>query len=430
MNSNYLCLLAGAIAWAFVCQISAAAETEKTVYSFHGGSDGSWPEASLIDVDGTLYGTTARGGGGYCGCGTVFSIDPQTRTETIIYTFCSQQDCLDGSGPVASLIEVDGTLYGATYSGGNAGCYEDLGCGTVFSLNPQTGAETVLYSFCSQQNCADGAQPVGSLIDVNGILYGTTYFGGKAGCVEDLGCGTAFALDPQTGVETVLHTFCSKNNCADGAEPAAGFIRVKDKLYSTTEAGGTRTCRGEDAACGTVFSLDLQTGAEKVIHSFSGTDGGGPMAGLLDVDGTLYGTTGGGGDLGAGTVFSLNLASGSENVLYSFSFRDGAYPQSNLIDINGILYGTTTAGGGGYSNECRGCGIVFSLNPTTGAESVLYSFCTKVVGPHCRDGWEPIGGVVDVKGALYGTTVHGGAPGADRNCRGYGCGIVFVIRNP
>ena len=56
-----------------------------------------------------------------------------------------------------------------------------------------TGAETVLYSFCSQTGCADGANPYGTLIDVKGKLYGTTGAGG------DAGKGTAFSIDPSTG---------------------------------------------------------------------------------------------------------------------------------------------------------------------------------------------------------------------------------------
>jgi len=44
-----------------------------------GGTDGALPNANLIDVKGTLYGTTYEGGGGSdCinsgGCGTVFAI--------------------------------------------------------------------------------------------------------------------------------------------------------------------------------------------------------------------------------------------------------------------------------------------------------------------------------------------------------------------
>jgi uncharacterized repeat protein (TIGR03803 family) len=70
-------------------------------------------------------------------------------------------------------------LYGTTWSGG---AYNG---GTVFSLDPDTGTETVLHAFGSG---GDGKNPGASMIDVNGTLYGTTFAGGAGGG------GTVFAL--------------------------------------------------------------------------------------------------------------------------------------------------------------------------------------------------------------------------------------------
>jgi uncharacterized repeat protein (TIGR03803 family) len=103
----------------------------------------------------------------------------------------------------------------------------------------------VLYSFCSQQNCLDGASPQASVIDVTGTLYGTTSEGGDMGCAGH-GCGTVFAIDLSTGAETVLHSFCGQYNCAtcgqqnctDGANPNGSLIALNDNLYGTTESGG------------------------------------------------------------------------------------------------------------------------------------------------------------------------------------------------
>jgi uncharacterized repeat protein (TIGR03803 family) len=131
---------------------------------------------------------------------------------------------------------VNDLLYGTTSQGdGNTNCYD--GCGTVFSIDLGTGTETVLYSFCSQPNCADGANPLDSLIDVNGTLYGTTFVGGTTGC-GGAGCGTAFSLDLDTGTETVLYAFCSQQKCTDGDGPNGGLIAVNGKLYGTTTIGG------------------------------------------------------------------------------------------------------------------------------------------------------------------------------------------------
>jgi uncharacterized repeat protein (TIGR03803 family) len=51
--------------------------------------------------------------------------------------------------------------------------------------------------------------------------------------------------------------------------------------------------------------------------------------------------------------------SGNEKMLYSFgsSNSDGLHPYASLIDVNGTLYGTTS-GGGAYGN-----GTVFALTP-------------------------------------------------------------------
>ena len=107
-----------------------------------------------------------------------------------------------------------------------------------------------------------------------------------------------FSVDLNTGVETVLYSFC-KMGCADGAEPFGGLIDVKGTLYGTTSGGGAN-------GRGTVFSFDPSTGAEKVLYSFiGGADGAYPQGGLIDVSGTLYGTTTMGGAYSKGTVFAL-----------------------------------------------------------------------------------------------------------------------------
>jgi uncharacterized repeat protein (TIGR03803 family) len=98
----------------------------KVVYSFGAAPDGNSPQASLIDVGGTLYGTTYFGGTDSSSCGTIFSITPD-GTEKVLHSVGSGSD---GSTPQAALIDVSGTLYGTTSSGGT------VGDGTVFALSP------------------------------------------------------------------------------------------------------------------------------------------------------------------------------------------------------------------------------------------------------------------------------------------------------
>jgi hypothetical protein len=67
----------------------------------------------------------------------VFSIDPRTGRESVLHTLCSLSGCQDGSGPGGTLIKVDGTLYGTTAYGGTGSCNLNYGgCGTVYFIKP------------------------------------------------------------------------------------------------------------------------------------------------------------------------------------------------------------------------------------------------------------------------------------------------------
>jgi uncharacterized repeat protein (TIGR03803 family) len=341
--------------------------SDTILYSFCAKSnctDGELPLAGLVfDRNGNLYGTTDAGGAH--GYGVVFKLTPE-GTETVLYSFCAQggNDCTDGRHPSAGVVfDRKGNLYGTTRYGG---AYER---GVVFRLTPK-GKETVLHNFCAQggSHCADGAEPqAGMIFDQKGNLYGTTYTGGAYG--GGSGGGVVFKLTPK-GKETVLYSFCAQNNCTDGADPSGGLIfDQKGNLYGTTQAGGANGLYG----LGVVFKLTPK-GKETVLYGFCVqthcTDGSIPTAALaFDQKGDLYGTTYEGGAYEEGVVFKLT-PEGSETVLYSFGAQtngvDGAYPFAGLIfDQNGNLYGTTVGGGVYNSLDCppEGCGVVFKLTP-------------------------------------------------------------------
>jgi uncharacterized repeat protein (TIGR03803 family) len=354
------------------------------LYSFKGATgDGEDPRA-LINVKGTLYGTTGYGGA-HGNNGTVFSITT-SGTETVLYSFGTSSG--DGESPQAGLLNVKGTLYGTTWFGGGTGC-GGSGCGTVFAITT-SGAETVLYSFGTSSG--DGASPFARLTNVGGTLYGTTLSGGS----KDE--GTVFSITT-SGMETRLHSF--KGGSGDGKNPLAGLLDVNGTLYGTTAyGGGGPNC--SSSGCGTVFAITT-SGKERVLYSFvcGSGDGSVPLAGLTNVNGTLYGTTTEGGADNDGTVFSIT-PSGTETVLYSFKggTGDGDYPDAGLLNVNGTLYSTTAYGG----PKCggRGCGTVFSITPS-GSETVLHSF------KNTKDGVHPATGLTNVNGTLYGTTTEGGA---------------------
>lgn len=215
------------------------AGTLTTLHTFS-GPDGANPVGALVQAsNGNLYGTTSQGGStttcgpvNLPGCGTIFEITP-SGTLTTLHIF----DGSDGDLPgyEGSLIEgAGGNLYGTAMYGGSGGPTPQCpwGCGTIFRMSP-ADKFTTLYNFCSQPNCADGSTPVESLVQsTDGNIYGTTMAGGnsKSG-------GTIFRITPQ-GVLTTLYDFCSQSNCADGADPLAALIQATDGNFYGTTAGG------------------------------------------------------------------------------------------------------------------------------------------------------------------------------------------------
>jgi len=325
---------------------------ETVLYTFTGGADGAQPFAGLVfDQKGNLYGTTNLGGAS--NGGVVFKLTPKGK-YTVLYSFCSQSGCTDGGYPAAGLVfDRKGNLYGTTYNGGayNAYC-SDYGCGVVFKLTPK-GKYAVLYSFCAQTNCTDGYAPVAGLIlDQEGNLYATTYNGGAHNG------GVVFKLTPK-GKEIVLYSFCAEINCADGASPAAGLVfDQKGNLHGTTYRGGEP---GGGGVVFKLTPEDKETVLYSFCWQVNCTDGDGPQAGVIfDQKGNLYGTTADGGEQYSGVVFKLT-PEGKETVLYSSCGQRcayGAYPSAGLIfDQKGNLYGTTQ-GGGDYEE-----GVVFKVTP-------------------------------------------------------------------
>jgi uncharacterized repeat protein (TIGR03803 family) len=192
---------------------------ENVLYSFTGGADGGNPMGRLFKLYGRLYGTTYTGGANHY-YGTVFSITT-VGVEKVVYSF---KDGSDGAYPTAGLVSIGGALYGTSR-------YGAAHLGTVFSVTPM-GLFTVLHSF---RGGKDGSDPEGDLINLGGTLYGVTYQGGGLGCFDSLGCGTVFSVTPAK-VERVVYSF---KGGSDGLNPAAGLTDTGGILYGTTASGGT-----------------------------------------------------------------------------------------------------------------------------------------------------------------------------------------------
>jgi uncharacterized repeat protein (TIGR03803 family) len=216
------------------------------VYSFgtNGNTDGSFPEAALVQgsTDHIFYGTTSSGGAD--GKGTVFSFT-LGGVETVLYSFGAAGD-RDGAVPNAVLFQgTDGNYYGTTYIGG---AYNR---GTVFSVTPQ-GSETQLYAFHGDGGLGgslDGAYPLNGVIQgSNGEFFGTTNNGGA------FNVGTVFRVVPG-GPESLVYSFSGAAVLAgsqDGAYPEGVVQAANDALYGVAYGGGANFQ-------GTVFGISSET---------------------------------------------------------------------------------------------------------------------------------------------------------------------------
>ena len=371
------------------------------------------------------------------------------QTFTTVLTF----NGANGSMPLGLVQATDGNLYGTTQSPD----------GTIFKITP-SGTLTTLFAFNGVGNSP--AHPAAGLVQgTDGNFYGTTEFGGTS-IICSLGpsCGTVFKITPG-GTLTTLHSFDN----TDGGNPVAGLIQGTDgNFYGTTEYGGAKSCSD---GCGTIFKI-TPSGTLTTLHSFDGTDGGNPVAGLIQgTDGNFYGTTYLGGANGAcsgsgcGTVFKITpggtlttlsifgnyptdginpiaaliqgtdgnfygtnssggvnfdgtvfkiTPGGTFTTLHSFDGTDGSGPGAALVQASdGNFYGTTLGGG------ANGYGTVFQMTPSA-TLTTLHSFDN-------TDGRNPNSLIQDTSGTLYGTTARGDSHiGSYHRCTGV-CGTVFSL---
>lgn len=381
----------------------AKAATARVVYAFKPGGDGVIPFAGLVNMGGTLFGTTCYGGAH--GQGAIFALNPATGAEQLKYSFKGGSD---GACPYSNLVNVAGALYGMTRSGGAANK------GTIFRMVASTGAERVVYSFTGG---ADSTGPGTALAYLGGLLYGTTSGGGSAGY------GTIFSVNPSTGAETVVHSFLGSPN--DGSEPAGGVIALGGLLYGTTQAGGG-TYNGP-APNGTVFKFDPASRNETILYRFTGAANDTyPGPGLLAIGGALYGVVPGNQYCTTGqcygAVFKLDPNTGSKTTVYAFkggAAGDVAWPSfanASLTNIGSVIYGITRQGPWSTPYTIP-LGGVYKLDIKSGTESVIYGFHGS------PDGDTPTAALVNVGGTLYGTTSFGG----QLACIAYACGTVFSI---
>ena len=396
--------------------IFATGQTYKVLYNFgaNGPNDGSGPMGKLVrDGQGNLYGTTSVGGS--VASGTVFELSPSvggTWTETILYNFCSQANCLDGAYPAGLVFDQVATCTDRPCKVGVSSIWA-LSLNSPRHLPPVTRGRKPC---CGRSYDGDGCFPRKVIFGGAGHLYGTT---GACG-VGPHPSGTVFELSPPSGgawTETLLYTFNGTNKVNPyGSDPVGGVtFDNAGNIYGTTSFGGK-------LFGGTVYELTPTSSGpwtETVLHAFDPESVARPLSSVeFDQEGNLYGTASEGGSdaagctiYGCGGIFKLTNV-GGQWIKSSLSFTglNGGNPAAGLIldEKHKTAYGTTQFGGANAN------GAVFSAHGAT--VNVLYSFCSEA---NCTDGSQPLATVTpDGSGNLYGTTSVGGA---------YNQGVVFEI---
>lgn len=289
----------------------------------------------------------------------------------------------------------------------------------------------------------DGQQPKGSLVYVNGILFGRTAAGGYSNS-SDNGCGTVFSINPDGTNYVVLYRFNQSGKGSDGCDPRHDApVLYNGNLYASTQGVSNGTQSNSNGVAynnGTMFAIPAVASPNPVtvVRSWAGQPDGAQQHSQWSIDpstGLFYGMTASGGDNDKGLIYSIT-SGGSLTPLFSL-VKDsvtGSDPHDRIILLNGVLYGITRKGGPAGGS---GGGIIFSLstpapNSTLGpGYSILHTF-----GQVANDGFQSDHGYVTATNngnVLYGMTTCGGSNGGgSSSCGGNkpseGFGIIYQLQ--
>lgn len=270
------------ILYTFCAQAGCAdGDAPSTGLTYFGQSSGA-----LYDGISPLYGTTPAGGAN--DDGVVFKLTPKSGkwSQTTLHSFCSLTDCEDGKNPGALTTDSSGNLLGTTTA---------KGFSKIFRMSTQ-GGEAVLYHFCAKKKCADGDIPIGIVFDAAGNILGADVDQGKKKN------GVAFKLDTHNKFD-ILYNFCSQKKCTDGAAAGSLTLDASGDLLGVTGLGGTLAAGSifkiaPGGAFTTLYSFCTLTG--------SCADGYYPALGLtLDSKGNIYGINTRGGNNDKGVVYEF-----------------------------------------------------------------------------------------------------------------------------
>lgn len=196
-----------------------------------------------FDSRGRLLGMTRKDGtpASGKGAGVIFRFDLERSTYEVLHTFVQGDRANGDTNDHGVLRLADGVAYATTELGGAALQ------GTLFSIREDGSDFRILHSFGA--SAGDGEQPYGSLLLLDGWLYGTTTKGGANGD------GTLFRYRVAGGAYEVLASFDRKTT---GAFPEDNLVADADgrTLFGLTQAGGANDPKAA-LYYGTVFRFTV-----------------------------------------------------------------------------------------------------------------------------------------------------------------------------
>ncbi len=301
----------------------------------------------------------------------------------------------------------------------------------------QLGTFEVVHEFTSSLGDpdAEGVAPIGELVEYQGRLHGTLWQRGPnqdplvkcnltAVWDEDeqkLRCpGSAYSVNLDGSDFQVEHAFGqldpTKKN-ADGYQPRAGLVELDGRMYGTASLGGPR---GYGEGFSFVPGVPASFVAERTFGALSGAaDGAYPMARLTVADGHLYGVASKyGTEQDGGTIFRLDV----QAPLHKFNkATQGGIPRGGLAYLGGKLHGVTNGG------AANGRGAYFTFEVSTGTFTNVAPFPAFTTHPNGQDNtpYTPLAVVSD--GRVYGVRTFGGASGTGLVFRGDGASLDVIF---
>jgi uncharacterized repeat protein (TIGR01451 family) len=238
--------------------------------------------------------------------------------------------------------------------------------GALFRVDPTTGNRTLLSDFGNPAQGATGSAPSYVDVDASGNILVTDHFF----AVRE---GLLFSVDPTTGVRTILSDFGDPAQGELGENPNGVAADVGNILVIDNDAGTDSR--------GALFNVDPATGARTIGSDFGDrTQGARGQGGLdsvaIDADGNILVTDGQFGDIFTGTfagaLYRIDPTTGRRTILSDFN-----YPAQGVVGCFAAGIAVETTGDFLVTDLCAGTnnqGVLFRVNPTTGARTVVSDF--------------------------------------------------------